>query len=87
MAPGILLPNGADRILRDEGIRGKEDEFMMDRLTDKHPVKRVPMQRWQFMDIQCGLLFKSNGSNTMVPAGLEQSAQGALAAVTSLNHT
>ncbi len=75
MASGIPLPSGADRILDDAGIRGKEGESMMDCLTDEHPVKKVPMQRWQFMEIQRGLLFKSNGSNAMVPAGLEQTAQ------------
>ena len=77
MALVILLPSGADRILRDEGIRGKESEFVMDCLTDEHPVKRVPMQRWQFMEIQHGLLFKSNGSNAMAfPLGWNKALRG-----------
>ena len=36
---------------------------MLDRLTDEHPVKGIPMKRWQLIQIQRGLLFKGNSSN------------------------
>ena len=54
MASGFALPGRAHRILSDEGIWRKEREFMLDRLTDEHPVKGVPMKRWQLMQIQRG---------------------------------
>ena len=59
------LPLRSNRILGNQGVRRKQQTFMFDGLADEQAIKRVPMERGQFMQVKHGPFMKRERRNPM----------------------
>ena len=59
------LPLGSDGILHNERIGSDEDAIMLYSLTNKHPVKRVSMERRQLVEVKNRTLVERQSHDSM----------------------